>query len=115
MDASLIFKALSDTTRLRCLALLANGKELCVCELTAVLDLPQPKISHHLAALRKAELVSDRKAGLWIYYRINPGAPKWVGNVIKATIKGIRDVEPFASDAAVLADMSNNTGATCNA
>ena len=60
MDACQLFKALSDTTRLRCLSLLVNEEELCVCELTHALALPQPKISHHMAALRKAELVSDR-------------------------------------------------------
>ena len=43
-----------------------NPKRLCVCELTHALVLPQPKISHHLGTLRKTELASDRKAGLWM-------------------------------------------------
>ncbi len=54
MEPSTLFKALSDPTRLRCITLLSSHDELCVCELTQALDLPQPKVSHHLAALRKA-------------------------------------------------------------
>ena len=98
MEPTLLFKALSDPTRLRCLLLLSKKTELCVCELTQVLSLPQPKISHHLAALRKAGLVSDRKEGLWIHYRINPDLPDWAARVIQTTADGIADQEPFAGD-----------------
>jgi ArsR family transcriptional regulator len=63
------FKALSDETRLRILALLTNG-ELCVCDLMAVLDLPQSTVSRHLAYLRHAGLVEDRRRGVWMYYRL---------------------------------------------
>ncbi len=65
-----IFKAFSDETRLRILKLLEHG-ELCVCELVAALDLVQPKISFHLAILREADLVKDRKEGKWTHYRLN--------------------------------------------
>ena len=115
MDASQLFKALSDTTRLRCLSLLVNEEELCVCELTHALALPQPKISHHLAALRKAELVTDRKRGLWIYYRISREIPQWVVEVIRTTADGIKDEEPYASDAVTLAGMSNRPSSICSA
>ncbi|HEX9779019.1 MAG TPA: metalloregulator ArsR/SmtB family transcription factor, partial [Geopsychrobacteraceae bacterium] len=54
-----LFKALSDETRLRILALLQAG-ELCVCDLMAILDLPQSTVSRHLAYLRNAGLVDDR-------------------------------------------------------
>lgn len=64
-----IFKALSDETRLRILALLGGG-ELCVCDLMTVLDLPQSTVSRHLATLRNAELVEDRRQGVWMYYRL---------------------------------------------
>lgn len=64
-----IFRALSDRTRLRILNLLQDG-ELCVCDLVDVLDAPQPTISRHLAYLRKAGLVIARKDGLWSYYRL---------------------------------------------
>jgi ArsR family transcriptional regulator len=115
MNPSPLFRALSDPTRLRCLSLLVKHEELCVCELTHALGLPQPKVSHHLAALRKAELVSDRKEGLWIYYRINQVIPQWVGEVIRTTTEGIGSEEPFASDTVALAEMPNRPGGICSA
>ena len=115
METSPLFKALSDTTRLRCLALLVAHQELCVCELTHALALPQPKISHHLGTLRKAGLVNDRKVGLWIYYRVNPDLPNWVKDVLKTTVKGIKEEEPFAVDAEALTEMPNRPGAVCSA
>jgi ArsR family transcriptional regulator, arsenate/arsenite/antimonite-responsive transcriptional repressor len=63
------FRAFSDWTRLRILNLLRSG-ELCVCDLTDLLEIPQPAISKHLAYLRKAKLVIGRKDGLWSYYRL---------------------------------------------
>jgi ArsR family transcriptional regulator len=68
-----LFKALSDETRLRILALLSAG-ELCVCDLMAVLDLPQSTVSRHLAYLRHAGLVEDRRRGVWMYYRLSTPA-----------------------------------------
>jgi ArsR family transcriptional regulator, arsenate/arsenite/antimonite-responsive transcriptional repressor len=65
----LIFKACADETRLRILFLLSE-RELCVCELMLLLDLPQGKISRHLAVLKNAALVSDRRDGTWIYYSL---------------------------------------------
>lgn len=67
-----MFKALSDETRLRILSLLMEG-ELCVCDLMAVLRLPQSNVSRHLANLRNAGWVTDRREGLWIYYSLNTG------------------------------------------
>lgn len=64
-----IFKACADATRLRILFLLVE-RELCVCELVEVLEMPQGKISRHLAVLKNADLVRDRREGLWIYYSL---------------------------------------------
>ncbi len=64
-----IFKALSDETRLRILALLSSG-ELCVCDLMAALELPQSTVSRHLAYLRNAGLVDDERRGVWMFYRL---------------------------------------------
>lgn len=79
-----LFKALADTTRLRILALLQAG-EICVCDIHGSLGLPQPAISRHLAYLRKAGLVSGRKDGLWVHYRLaslpDPVAQTVVGAV----------------------------------
>jgi ArsR family transcriptional regulator, arsenate/arsenite/antimonite-responsive transcriptional repressor len=110
MQPTQLFKALSDVTRLRCLSLLISNKELCVCELTNALALPQPKVSHHLAALRKAGLVADRKDGLWIHYRINPDIPRWMLKVIRAAHEGTKEVEPFANDIAALASSPARPG-----
>src|SRR5688572_16986016 len=66
-----MFRAFSDRTRLRILRLLRDG-ELCVCDLIAVLDKPQPTVSRHLSYLRKAGLVKARKQGLWQYYTLTP-------------------------------------------
>ena len=71
------FKSLSDETRLRCLMLIEQEGELCVCELTEALQEIQPKISRHLAQLRKSGLLVDRRQGQWIFYRINTDIPQW--------------------------------------
>lgn len=63
------FKALSDETRLRILALLSVD-EICVCDLMAILELPQSTVSRHLAYLRHAGWVDDRRQGVWMYYRL---------------------------------------------
>lgn len=68
-NVSRTFKALADETRLRILALLMEH-ELCVCDLIAVLQLPQSTVSRHLAYLKNAGWVDDRREGLWVYYSI---------------------------------------------
>jgi ArsR family transcriptional regulator, arsenate/arsenite/antimonite-responsive transcriptional repressor len=68
---SRLFKALGDETRLRIVALLSHG-ELCVCHLEEALGLSQPKVSRHLATLRAAGVVEDRRDGTWVYYRLLP-------------------------------------------
>jgi ArsR family transcriptional regulator len=113
MNPESVFKALSGEIRLRCLMLLIGHDELCVCELIHALGLPQPKISHHLAALRRAKLVADRKQGLWIYYRIHPDIPDWVQDVIYAAQSGAVNHEPYITDARSLATMPNRPGSTC--
>lgn len=64
-----LFMALADKTRLRLLSLMNKG-EICVCYFTEVLQEGQPKISRHLAYLRRAGLVETRRDGKWIYYRL---------------------------------------------
>jgi ArsR family transcriptional regulator len=65
----LMFRAFSDRTRLRILNLLRGG-ETCVCDLVGVIGVPQPKVSRHLAYLRRAGLVVARKEGLWQHYSL---------------------------------------------
>jgi ArsR family transcriptional regulator len=65
-----VFKALSEETRLRIIKLLEHG-ELCVCDIVASLDMIQPKVSFHLAVLKEAGLIKDRKQGKWVHYKID--------------------------------------------
>ncbi len=69
-----VFKALSDETRLRIIILLAGG-ELCVCQLSGILAIPQPKISKHLAKLRDMNFVTDRRQDKYIFYRLANNTP----------------------------------------
>lgn len=66
---SRLFKVLGDETRLRIVALLSHG-ELCVCHLERALGLSQPNISRHLGILRASRVVTDRREGNWVYYRL---------------------------------------------
>jgi len=66
-----LFKALSHPVRLRILALLRDG-EHCVCQITETLELPASTASEHLAELRRAGLLSERKEGRWVYYDLSP-------------------------------------------
>ena len=69
IDKELFFRALADRTRLRLLNLMGND-ELCVCFFVEILKTNQPKISRHLAYLRRAGVVGARRDGPWIHYRI---------------------------------------------
>jgi ArsR family transcriptional regulator len=71
-DAAQFFKVLADESRLKMLWLLFNRRELCVCDVMAVLEITQSKASRHLAALRNAGIAADRKEGLWSYYSLRP-------------------------------------------
>lgn len=69
------FRAFADETRLRILHLLTKG-ELCVCDLMRILGAPQPKVSRHLAYLKRAGLVKDRRQGPWRHYSLSePRSP----------------------------------------
>ncbi|MEZ5541109.1 MAG: metalloregulator ArsR/SmtB family transcription factor [Pseudomonadota bacterium] len=109
----LLFQMLADATRLRVLLLLAAEGELCVCELTHALELSQPKISRHLSHLRESGVLQARRAGQWMYYRINPDLPGWAHGVLQETLRGNADTPPFCGDRASLHGMPNRPGAAC--
>jgi len=71
-DVAQFLKVLADEARLQMLWLLFNHRELCVCDLMEALGITQSKASRHLATLRHAGLVADRKAGAWSYYSLRP-------------------------------------------
>lgn len=112
-DSSQLFRALSDPTRLRCLVLMQREGELCVCELTHATGLAQPKVSRHLAQLREAGLVQDRRAGQWVYYRIHAGLPGWIRTILDSTVEGVSAEPLFARDYQRLTTMPNRPGASC--
>lgn len=107
------FRLLSDDTRLRCLMLMQSEGELCVCEMMYALDVIQPKISRHLALLRDAGVVIDRRQGQWIYYQLHPELPEWARALIAQTADATQATTPFAEDREALAGMANRPGAAC--
>lgn len=76
-----VFHALSDETRLRIVARLLTGEQ-CVCDLVETLDVAQSKLSFHMKILKDAGLVSDRRHGRWIHYKIVPETLHEVRKVI---------------------------------
>ena len=68
-DIELLFKALADRTRLGLISLIGDS-EVCVCFFVAILKSNQPKISRHLAYLRRAGIVTSRREGKWMHYRL---------------------------------------------
>ena len=86
-----LLKALSEEIRLRIIHLLGSG-ELCVCELIEILQLPQSTVSRHLAYLRNCGLISDRRDGVWMYYRIAEPLTdfqKQLLNMLQAQLAGL--------------------------
>ena len=72
-QAQQLLRALAEPIRLRVLEALGDG-ELCVCDLTTALNLPQPKLSFHLKVMKEAGLLTARQQGRWMYYRLEPTA-----------------------------------------
>lgn len=106
-----VLAALAHATRLRCILLLLEHGELCVCEFTHAIGAAQPNVSRHLGQLREAGLVTDRREGLWIHYRINPALPAWVSAMLHAIAEGARGSSPYTHDLAALQAMPNRPGA----
>jgi ArsR family transcriptional regulator len=96
-SVDVVFRALSDRTRLRIVHMLAGG-ELCVCDLVTVIDAPQPKISRHLAYLRRAGLVVARKEGLWSHYRLAPANSAFHKKLLECLSHCVQDVPELAED-----------------
>ncbi|HBR7308543.1 TPA: metalloregulator ArsR/SmtB family transcription factor [Klebsiella aerogenes] len=86
-----LFKILADETRLAIIMLLRESGELCVCDLCAATGQSQPKISRHMAILREAELVLDRRQGKWVHYRLSPHMPAWAAEIIATTWLSMRE------------------------
>lgn len=96
-----LFAALADTTRLRLLNLIA-GREVCVCYLVEVLRQSQPKISRHLAYLRKAGVVQARREGKWMHYRLSKPESAEAEAILAAVLAALQRERPMQTDAAKL-------------
>ena len=96
-QVNLMFRAFSDRTRLRILHLLLDG-ELCVGDLVAILQVPQPTASRHLAYLRKAGLVIARKNGLWNFYKLASANTPFHRDLVKCLRSCFQDVPEIAAD-----------------
>ena len=99
LDNQAFFDTLSDETRRRILILILAHEELCVCELFQALDMPQPKVSRHLAVLRDAGVLAQRRDATWVFYRLDPQLPVWAYRVLSAMAEGIRNDTSCREDA----------------
>ena len=97
LDKDLFFRALADRTRLRLLNLMRGG-EVCVCFFVEILQTHQPKISRHLAYLRKAGIVESRRDGPWIHYRIVEPADADAARVLGDTLTWLDDDQEMQRD-----------------
>ncbi len=100
-DLALLFAALSDRTRLRLLNLM-DGREVCVCYFVEILGQSQPKISRHLAYLRRAGVVGARREGKWMHYKIVVPAHMGAARILRETIAVVREEKAMQADLARL-------------
>ncbi|HEX8560482.1 MAG TPA: metalloregulator ArsR/SmtB family transcription factor [Pyrinomonadaceae bacterium] len=98
-QVELLFRALADRTRLRLLNLMAAG-EVCVCFFVEVLGESQPKISRHLAYLRRAGVVAARREGKWMHYRIAEPADAHAARVFAEVLAWLGEEREMQKDRA---------------
>lgn len=96
-DMELLFRALADRTRLRLINLMGDD-EICVCFFVEVLRTNQPKISRHLAYLRMAGVVSARREGKWMHYRIVEPADAHAASVFREVRAWLREDQAMQRD-----------------
>lgn len=89
IDLTLFLSALSEPTRLGALRLLADGKEHCVCELMRLLGASQSRMSRHMAVLKTAGIVIDRRDAQWVRYRRNPELPAELSAILDFVVLAI--------------------------
>ena len=96
-NKEVFYKALADRTRLRLLNLM-RGDEVCVCFFVEILKTNQPKISRHLAYMRRAGIVGARREGSWMHYRIVEPADAEAGRVLKTTLEWLANDREMQRD-----------------
>jgi ArsR family transcriptional regulator len=105
-DLTRLLAALADTTRLRLLNLM-RGREVCVCYFVEILQQSQPKISRHLAYLRKAGVVSARREGKWMHYRIEMPEDEGAAAILTEVLRSL------GNDVVMRADLVRLNRACC--
>jgi ArsR family transcriptional regulator len=95
------FRALADLTRLRLLNLMAD-REICVCYFVGILGISQPKISRHLAYLRREGIVAARRQGKWMHYRLVTPADPVAASILQETLRHLRQRPALRTDLAKL-------------
>jgi ArsR family transcriptional regulator len=85
-SAIAILSALAEPTRLSAMQILSDGQEHCVCELMRELNVSQSRMSRHMAVLRNAGVVVDRRDAQWVRYRISPNLPADVAALLQAAL-----------------------------
>ena len=98
---SLLFTALADRTRLRLLNLM-DGREVCVCYFVEILNQSQPKISRHLAYLRRAGIVAARREGKWMHYRIVPPTHAGAASILREVLSVVSLEKGMQTDLSLL-------------
>src|ERR1700686_4748446 len=97
-----LFKALADRTRLRLISLIGDS-EVCVCFFVAILKTSQPKISRHLAYLRRAGVVTARREGKWMHYRIVTPPEAGAAEILQRTLDWLSENRVMQADRGRLA------------
>jgi ArsR family transcriptional regulator, arsenate/arsenite/antimonite-responsive transcriptional repressor len=92
-----LFRALADPTRLRLINLIAE-QEICVCYFVEVIEAPQPKISRHLAYLRRLGIVAVRREGKWMHYRLAMPPDSHAAAILKTTVDALKGNVDFQRD-----------------
>ena len=96
-DLALLFAALSDRTRLRLLNLM-DGREVCVCYFVEILGQSQPKISRHLAYLRRAGVVAARREGKWMHYKIVVPPHAGAAKILREALAVLREEKSMRAE-----------------
>ncbi len=98
MTPEQILATLANRNRLRCLYLVVNSDEVCVCEILDCLDISQPTISKSLAALREAGFLQGRRDANWNYYRRATSMPAWQARLLDSVISGLSQEATYQAD-----------------
>ncbi len=107
------FKVIGDETRLRCLAIVVNHHEVCVCELVAALDLPQSRISRHLALIKSEGIIRQRRKNQWVLYSLHSSLSHFKHQLLEETVVELLKSRVYQQDNQRLLNMKNRPKIDC--